>query len=142
MTAKHVDAVFFWSAVGTTNFKVVYGRRPRGNQYTKDFHQPRHDMARALEKTLGVSYGGETAVEWRWPGGSDVTGRLKPASDFAAEGGRLNLRWETNQAPAPWRVTQHPDEATPETMAGTPDLDNQEDANQQHASVVASGGVY
>ena len=138
MTAQLVDAVFFWSGVGTTNFKVVYGRRPKGNQYTKDYHQPRHDLARALESTLGVPYGGETKVEWRWPGGSDPTGRLKPASDFSSGGGRLNLRWETNKAPAPWRVTQNPTGTTSETMAGTPDLDDQALANQQHAAIVAT----
>lgn len=137
MTAKLVDAVFFWSAVGTTNFKVVYGRRP-GGSYTKDFHQPRHELARALEKTVGVSYGGETRVDWRWPGGSDITGLLKPASDFASSGGRLNLRWETNHAPAPWRVTQNPTSTTLETMAGTPDLTDQTQADQQHAAIVAS----
>lgn len=139
MTAKLVDAVFFWSAVGTTNFKVVYGRRPQGNQYTKDFHQPRNELARALEKTLGVGKGDETPVEWRWPGGVDQDGRLHPASDFAAAGGRLNLRWKTNQAPAPWRVTPSPTALTPETMAGTPDSDDEALANQLHAAIVSAG---
>ncbi|MDP3949183.1 McrB family protein [Microbacterium sp.] len=138
MTANLVDAVFFWSVVGTTNFKVTYGRRP-GSSYSKDFHQPRHDLARAIEKTLGVGYGGETPVEWRWPGGSDTRGLLKPASDFAQQGGRLNLRWETDHAPAPWRAIPNPTAATLETLQGTPDLTDETKANQQHAAIVASG---
>ena len=138
MTAQLVDAVFFWSVVGTTNFKVTYGRRP-GGSYSKDFHQPRHALARAIEKTLGVGYGGETRVEWRWPGDSDPTGLLKPATDFAQQGGRLNLRWETNHAPAPWRVTPNPTAATLETLQGTADLTDETKANQQHAAIVATG---
>lgn len=131
MTAKPVQAVFFWKADMTASFKATYGRIPGSTTYTKDFLQPRRDLARALERTLGISEGGETRVIWRWPGGEYTEGLIKPAADFAGQGGRMNLRWETDNPPPPWRVTPNPTEATLSTLAGTPGIKNDSAADQQ-----------
>lgn len=139
MSPKAVQAVFFWRAEMTSVFKAAYGRRPEGTTYTKDFHQPRGEQARALERAIGISEGGQSPVEWRWPGGVDEGGRLHPAADFGQTNGRMNLRWTTNQAPAPWRLTPDPDETTASTLQGTPDLETEAAANAQLASIQASG---
>jgi 5-methylcytosine-specific restriction protein B len=142
VTAQPVQAVFFWRADGKSAFKAIYGRKPKDpvkDSYTKDYHQPRHGQARALERAMGIPVGGDTAVEWRWPGGSYPRGRLKAAKDFATQGGRLNLRWETDNAPPPWRLIEEPTELTLSTLRGTPDLASESGADQQLAAMQAAG---
>ncbi len=117
-------------------FKAIYGRRPGGTTYTKDFHQPRGAMARALERALGISEGGTAKVEWRWPGGADSAGKLLPAADFAESNGRMNLRWQTDSAPKPWRLTPAPTSTTTETMAGIPDLASDSAADAQLMNLI------
>lgn len=139
MTVLPVQAVFFWRADMKSVFKATYGRKPKGTTYTKDFHQPRGDQARALERALGIAEGGDTPVEWRWPGGADSHGRFKPATDFKEEGGRMNLRWETDNAPPPWRLTPSPTPTSLSTLQGTPDLDDETKANAQLTALKATG---
>jgi 5-methylcytosine-specific restriction protein B len=131
MTAKPVQSVFFWRADGTSVFKAIYGRLGNKGGYTKDFHQPRGEQARALERALGTQEGVEVDFEWRWPGGSDPHGKLHPAADFATSNGRMNLRWSTNAAPLPWRLRQDASENTIETLIGQPGLTDPDEADKQ-----------
>ena len=139
MSPKPVQAVFFWRAEMKSVFKATYGRKPGGTTYTKDFHQPRGEQARALERAIGIPEGGDSPVEWRWPGEVDEGGRLHPAADFGQRNGRMNLRWTISQAPAPWRLTPHPNETTVSTLQGTPDLEAEADADAQLASIQERG---
>lgn len=143
MSTRPVDAVFFWHGTGIGTFKAVYGRKPKvggkARSYTKDFHQPRKQLARALEKVLGVEPGGSTRLEWRWPGGSDPHGLLKPAADYDQPGGRMNLRWETDSAPPPWRLTPHPSATSTSTLEGEPDHEDEADADAQLDALKTSG---
>jgi 5-methylcytosine-specific restriction enzyme B len=139
MSPKPVQSVFFWRAGMTSVFKATYGRIPGSTTYTKDFHQPRGEQARALERAIGIQAGGESKVEWRWPGGSDEGGKLLPAADFDAAHGRMNLRWSIDHAPPPWRLTPSPDQTTLSTLQGTPDLKVEANANAQMGLLQASG---
>lgn len=139
MTHRSVQSVFFWRADMTSVFKATYGREPQDTTYTKDFHQPRGGVARALERALGVPEGGDTPVEWRWPGGSYPHGRFKPAADFAGSAGRMNLRWETDNAPPPWRLTQNPSADSLSTLQGRPSLRDADEANAQLVALQAAG---
>lgn len=139
MSPQPVQAVFFWRGEMKSVFKAVYGRKPAGTTYTKDYHQPRGEQARALERAMGIPEGGESRVEWRWPGGADDGGKLFRAADFAESHGRMDLRWTTGQAPRPWRLTPSPDGASSSTLQGTPDLDTESGADAQLASIEASG---
>lgn len=136
MTSRPVQAVFFWRADKTAAFKAVYGRLS-GSGYTKDFHQPIGEPARALERAFGLNPGGGTDVTWRWPGGEYTNGKLLPAADYA-DNGRLNLRWPTDQPPPPWRLTPSPSEQTVETLAGQPGSKDIAVADAQLAAVQAT----
>lgn len=138
MSVKPVDAVFFWRATGVSVFKAVYGRI-RGKKYTKDFHQPRNELARALEKALGVGRGERVDFEWRWVGGSDTQGALLPAADVDQPAGRMNLRWTTNSSPAPWRLAEYTSAETAETLQGVPGLTNEASADLQLRALEESG---
>lgn len=123
----------------TSAFKAAYGRTPGGTTYTKDFHQPRSGQARALERAFDLPEGGETQVTWKWPGGEDLNGRFKQATDYdLVSGGRMNLRWSTGSAPMPWRLTDHPTELTLQTLQGVPDSTSEAVANAQFDSIKAS----
>ncbi len=139
MTALPVQAVFFWKADTKATFKATYGRIPESTTYTKDFLQPRRDLARALERALGIAPGGQTRVTWRWPGGEYTDGLIKPAADFADQGGRMNLRWETDNAPPPWKLTPSPTDTSLSTLAGTPGIKNDAAADQQLDTLQQSG---
>ncbi|MGY1821621.1 McrB family protein [Geodermatophilus sp. SYSU D00079] len=138
MTHKPVQAVFFWRAEMTSVFKATYGRLQGSTSYTKDFLQPRGNMARALERALGLDEGVGGPVEWRWPGGSYTGGKLLPAADFHESNGRLNLRWQTDNPPPPWRLTQHPNETTLSTLRGDPDFETEAQADAQRDQLIAS----
>jgi 5-methylcytosine-specific restriction protein B len=139
MSPQPVQAVFFWRAGMTSVFKATYGRIRPSTTYTKDFHQPRGEQARALERAIGIPEGGESKVEWKWPEGVDEGGKLHPAADFAEMNGRLNLRWSTDHAPPPWRLTPSPDETTLSTLRGTPDLETEAGADAELSLIKASG---
>lgn len=139
MTVKPVDAVFFWRATGSSVFKAIYGRLRGSKTYTKDFHQPRNDLARALEKALGIGRGGDASFEWRWVGGKDEQGRLHPAADVHESAGRMNLRWATNSSPAPWRMSENASAESVETLHGVPGLADDASANLQLEALVEAG---
>jgi 5-methylcytosine-specific restriction protein B len=139
MRAKPVQSVFFWRADGTSVFKATYGRLGDIGGYTKDYHQPRGEQARALERALGTPEGVEVNLEWRWPGGNDTHGKLHPAKDFAEQNGRMNLRWSTNAAPVPWRLRHDASESTTETLIGLPGLTVPAEADKQLDALRAQG---
>lgn len=139
MTAAPVQAVFFWRADRTSVFKAIYGRLAGPGGYTKDFHQPRGEQARALERALGTPEGVEVGLEWRWPSGSDAQGKLLPAADFAESNGRMNLRWSTNSPPLPWRLRPDASDETVETLVGQPALAAPADADEQLEALRAKG---
>lgn len=139
MTARPVQSVFFWRADGTSVFKAIYGRLAGQGGYTKDFHQPRGEQARALERALGTPEGVQVGLEWKWPGGNDAQGKLLPAADFLDSNGRMNLRWSTNAPPVPWRLRQDASEITTETLIGQPGLTVPADADGQLQALRAQG---
>jgi 5-methylcytosine-specific restriction protein B len=134
-----VQAVFFWRGDMTSVFKATYGRISGSKTYTKDFHQPRGELALALARAMGIPEGAEGAVEWRWPGGSHPGGKLFPAADFAESNGRMNLRWQTDSAPPPWRLSRDPTATTLSTMQGDPDLDTDAEADAEREALLTSG---
>lgn len=137
MTYRPVQAVFFWRADMLGIFKAAYGRIAGQGGYTKDFFQPRGELARALERALGTGTGVPTDLEWRWPGGGiDAAGKLLRAADFDQQAGRLNLRWQTNHAPPPWRLTPNPTATSLSTLRGLPGLESVAQADAQRAALI------
>lgn len=139
MTFQPIQSVFFWRATMISVFKAAYGRKPSGSTYTKDFHQPRGELARALDRALGIRAGETTNVEWRWPGGSYDEGKYFPAADFDESSGRMNLRWQTDSAPPPWRLVTEPTGTTVSTLRGTPDLQSESSADAQLVQIKETG---
>ena len=124
MTAQPVNAVWWWK-LSITAFKATYGRVTNSTSYSKDFLQASGDCAEALEKHVcGGNTSQRTAVQFVWPGSDRCDGSINRASDYG-NNGRLELRWNTNKAPAPWQMTETPTAQTESTLPGTPRIPGQ-----------------
>lgn len=109
-------------------FKAVYGRLP-GTTYSKDFLQASGECSSALDAIFSRSAGEQVPLEFKWPGGNRE-GLLFEAADYA-ENQRLEVRWETNNAPAPWKL--FPDSSTDplRTFPGDPTLTTEGEADAE-----------
>lgn len=116
MTYQAVQAVWAWRFTKAP-FKATYGRLA-DDSYSKDFLQASGDCAKALDDAFQRQTGDIMRLQLVWPGGSR-DGSLFEAADYSANG-RLNLRWETDNAPDPWHLYP-PGSADPlKTLPGDP----------------------
>jgi 5-methylcytosine-specific restriction protein B len=122
-----VEAVWVWRFTKTP-FKAIYGRL-KGSTYTKDFLQPIGPCAKALDEVFHRDPGQEVPLTFRWPGGSRE-GKYFEAADYA-ENGRLDLRWQTNEPPDPWRLYPDDIDHPLKTLPGDPSHTVEEDANAE-----------
>jgi 5-methylcytosine-specific restriction protein B len=127
MSARSVEAIF---AVyfGTAAYKATYGRFS-GSTYTKDYIQLSRSggFPAALDRLFPLGRVGDTktAIEYRWPGGSEQ-GFIERIS-----GDRPHLAWPFSAAPAPWKLAPSPSAVGPETIAGDPGLADSVAADDQ-----------
>lgn len=111
MSAKAVEAVFFW-AYTKTPFVGVYTLRS-GTIFNKDYLQSPEGQYETIDEVLRWAGGGEVSVEYRWPGGSSP-GFWRHAGD-----GRGQLGWLMQNSPLPWRLGD-PNTDPIATFAGDP----------------------
>ena len=123
-------------------YKALYGRglkKPDGNldtSYSKDYLQFSRDPAvyRELAQLLGVKEALNIPVTYAWPGGTAEGHIVEKSAD------RPHLKWTTNTAPQPWRVTPEPSQETIETIPGNPDLTLGLEASEQFEEIVKRCG--
>lgn len=138
MKSKPVEAVWVWR-YGTAPFKATYGRLPGAGSttYTKDFLQASGDCAEALDEVFPREQGHPFDLTLVWPGGSRQ-GKILEAADYSSNG-RLNLRWDTNDAPDPWRLDPNPKSSSVATFPGDPTRTTEQDADQELDKLTALG---
>jgi hypothetical protein len=125
VTDLPVQAVWVWRFTKAP-YKATYGRLP-GTTYSKDFLQVVGECAETLSEVLNRGEGEVANVRLEWPGGSR-DGTLFEAADYD-ENGRLDLRWETNNAPEPWKLFPDGDPNPLKTFPGDPTLSTAADAD-------------
>jgi hypothetical protein len=135
VTDYPVEAVWVWRFTRAP-YKATYGRLP-GTTYTKDFLQAIGECAEALDDALQRGEGEAINLRFEWPGGSR-DGSLFEAADYD-ENGRLDLRWETDNSPDPWRLYPDDDENPVKTFPGDPTHRTEADANREFALFQARG---
>jgi 5-methylcytosine-specific restriction protein B len=123
-----VEAVWVWRFT-TAPFKATYGRLggDGSTTYSKDYLQASGECAAALGDVFQRSAGETINLGFLWPGG-EREGKLFEAADFSSNG-RLELRWETNNAPAPWKLYPVADQSPLKTFIGDPTLTTAAAAN-------------
>lgn len=119
MTARPVEAVFFW-AYTKTPFVGVYNYRS-GSIFNKDYLQSPEGQYPAIDRALG-STGQQVPVEYRWPSGHSE-GFWRHAAD-----GRGQLGWRMMDSPLPWRLG---DPAADEAITFTGDPGHQQEARAE-----------
>ena len=136
MKAKSVEAVWVWR-YGTAPFKATYGRLPGAGSttYTKDFLQASGDCAEALDQVFSRKQEVPFDLTLVWPGGSR-NGKILEAADYSSNG-RLNLRWDTNNAPDPWRLHPNPESTSVATFPGDPTRTTEQDADLELGKLTA-----
>ncbi len=127
MAGRPVEAVWVWRFTKTP-YKATYGRL-HGTTYTKDYLQPIRDCADALDNVLGRASGEAVNLRYDWPGGSR-NGSLFEAADYD-ENGRLDLRWETNNAPDPWKLHLEGEGGPLMTFPGDPTHSTEAEADRE-----------
>ena len=133
MASKSVEAVWVWR-FSTAPFKATYGRLP-GTTYSKDFLQASGECATILDTVFGRSPGSTVRLDILWPGGERAASIFE-AADFASNG-RLNLRWETDHAPDPWRLFLEGDPNPIKTFPGDPHHTTSDAADAELAKLQA-----
>lgn len=133
MTDRPVEAVWVWRFTRTP-FKATYGRLS-GTTYTKDFLQPIGECASALDEVLGRAEGQAINLRFEWPGGNR-DGSLFEAADYD-DNGRLDLRWQTDNSPDPWRLYPDDDLDPLKTFPGNPAHRTEADADREFATFQA-----
>jgi hypothetical protein len=113
MTAQPVEAVWVWRFT-TAPYKATYGRL--GQTYSKDFLQVSSECASSLGTAFNRAEGEVIDLRLVWPGG-EREGTLREAADYPSNG-RLILRWETDNAPEPWRMFPASDPNPLKTFVG------------------------
>lgn len=117
MAVQQVEAVWAWN-YNLSAQKATYGRftdNPTDRSFTKDYLQV-SGANRVLLETVFPSLLSAPRIDlqYEWPGGASP-GFVKFSVD------RYHLSWPTgNGGPPPWRLTQSPTAAGPETFPGDP----------------------
>ncbi|MEA3011516.1 MAG: 5-methylcytosine-specific restriction enzyme [Sphingomonadales bacterium] len=135
MTARPVEAVFFWPLRNITTFRSIYGRLGSKGGYTKDFLQSPQAQQQAMDRVLGRT-SGAVPVSYRWPGGHEPDGSWRESA--VAGDNRGQLAWPHNSPPLPWRVG-NPDADGRVTIEGDPTRTTAAQANAVHAGIVQAG---
>ncbi len=117
--------------------RAIYGRLP-GGKYTKDYIQLYRtaDFSESFESAFPKLKETETTslpIRFVWPTGSAEGTIFKRSAD------RPHLAWETNKAPAPWRMSAHASEATAETIPGTPSHRDPATADEEFNNLSKNG---
>ncbi|QGG96684.1 McrB family protein [Actinomarinicola tropica] len=130
MADHPVETAWVWR-FGTAPFKATYGRLPGtgSTTYTKDFLQASGQCAAAFDEVFPRVPGQPYDVTLAWPGGSRE-GKVLEAADYAANG-RINLRWETDNPPDPWRLSPNPAHDAVATFPGDPSQTTEHGADQE-----------
>lgn len=121
---------------GISAHRATYGRLGSSNKYTKDYIQLYRtqrffgDLSAAFPS---LADNGSLNLIYRWPSGSADGKLLERSAD------RPHLAWETNRAPAPWRMMPNPSESSAATIRGNPSHNNEADADAELHSLLSSG---
>lgn len=122
---------------GPAAHQATYGRIG-GLGYTKDFIQlsKRAEFVEEVAHVLSVSAAetGTVPLTFRWPHGT------APGEFVFRSADRPHLKWGTNQAPPPWRMTESPTESTPQTIPGDPNRSNTSEAEQEYSQIADRAG--
>lgn len=141
MTAKPVE----WVLVvyyGSSAHRATYGRNvqePVGSsKYTKDYIQlsRKTEFLETIKQIFpfAASVNDSVPLRYEWPTGS-ATGALTWSAD------RPHVKWETSLgAPAAWKMTLAPSDATAETIPGDPSQTEFE-AAERELELLASRGA-
>jgi hypothetical protein len=133
MTRMPVEAVWAWRFTEAP-YKATYGRLP-GTTYTKDYLQASGACASALDTALRRSPGQKVQFSFEWPRGRR-DGYLFEAADYATNG-RLEIRWETNNSPEPWRLFRSTSATALKTIVGNPNHRTAAAADREFARLTA-----
>lgn len=122
---------------GKSAHRAIYGRLPGEAKFSKDYIQlsRKVEFIDALERAFPALKSSETQfipIQYKWPSGS-TGGKL-----FRQSADRPHLAWETNSAPAPWKMTLHPTELTVETISGNPSHRTADLADGQYQQLIAT----
>src|SRR5947209_5969084 len=127
MTAKAVEAVFFWR-YSKAAFAAVYGRFSGSTKYSKDFLQSPSNQYPTIDEVLKRQVNSSVPVTYRWPGGEGHGEWRMSAADM-----RGQLSWlPMNASPVPWKVGD-PQSNPAITIPGTPNLSNEKSADEEYA---------
>jgi hypothetical protein len=132
-TVEWVLAVFY----GRSAHRATYGRLT-GTKYTKDYIQLSRspDFMDAVSKVFPGSGKPDDSVPltYKWPGGLSTGAFVYKSAD------RPHLKWETRfGAPAPWKMSLTPSDATPFTIPGDPSKLNAAAAEMEFEKVAKRG---
>ena len=141
MTAKNVEWVLV-IRYQLSHHKAIYGRLTgqdiKDDSFSKDFIQlsRRQSFLSDIEALFGANKkDGATALRYKWPLGHEALGSLVFKSSD-----RPHLSWETNRAPAPWRMAEQPAANGIETIPGEPGHQERHLASAQFSLISSRGG--
>ncbi len=134
MSAQSVDWVLI-VRYGISAHRATYGRLS-GNSYTKDYIQlsRKKDFIADLAAAFPAFAKGapSVAIEFRWPTGSAGGTIFRRSAD------RPHLAWETNCAPAPWKMANNPSVSSTETIRGDPSRKDEVTADREFTQLMSS----
>jgi hypothetical protein len=141
MTAKKVEWILVVRHL-LSHHKAIYGRLTgqvvKDDSFSKDYIQlPKTPNFRAdIEALFGANkIKGATQLFYKWgPSGEAVGSLVFESSD------RPHLSWETNRAPAPWRMAEMPTPSGIETIPGEPNHQELDLASAQFSLISSRGG--
>lgn len=103
---------------GITAHRAIYGRLSGDSKYSKDYIQlsKKSDFISSVESAFPGLAKGASAVKvtYQWSGGS-AQGKI-----FRESADRPHLAWETNSAPAVWKMHPNASLSRDETILGDP----------------------
>lgn len=133
MSASEVEWVLV-IRYGKTDHARIYGRLGEGT-YTGDYIQLTDAVLDDLEKVFPDFAGGVNAIPltYKWPSGAQQGNLVRESAD------RPHLKWNYNEAPAPWKMGLKPTASTVETIPGDPSHDNASQADLEFSNLELSG---
>lgn len=121
---------------GRSAHRATYGRLSSSSKYTKDYIQLYRSQRFLSDLSVAfpsLSNTGFLSLTYRWPSGSAQGKLLERSAD------RPHLAWETNRAPAPWRMVPNPNESSAATIRGNPSHISEANADAEFDSLLSSG---
>ncbi|MDA5095012.1 HNH endonuclease signature motif containing protein [Aliiroseovarius sp. KMU-50] len=123
---------------GKTAHRATYGRLTNEPKYSKDYIQlsRKPEFFESIQTVFPALARGAHAlpIEYKWPDGT-ADGTI-----FSRSADRPHLAWETNRAPAPWKMAPFPTPTTAETIPGNPNFETSARADNEH-DLLGSAGV-